>query len=122
MSEATTTEYTTPDEQAILRAGQELDLMINTSGLSPIECLRRVFVPVLEQVRAGVKTACPSIPPTVEGEHDQLVRLQERQKMAANLIKGWEAEADALDEERDASAHCLRSCAAQMKVTLGVEG
>lgn len=62
-----TTEYRTPDELAILRAGQELDLMIRTSGYSPIECLRRVFLPVLEQVRADVKAACPSIPPTPEG-------------------------------------------------------
>lgn len=63
-----TTEYTSPDELLILKAGQELELMINTSGYSPIECLRRVFLPVLEQVRTDVKAACPAIPPTPTGD------------------------------------------------------
>lgn len=51
-----TNEYTI-DEQIINKAGQELQLMLETSAFSPAECLRRVFAPVLEQVRTDVKAA-----------------------------------------------------------------
>lgn len=52
----------TPDEQIINRAGAELQLMLETSPHRPDECLRRVFLPVIERVREGVKAACPEIP------------------------------------------------------------
>lgn len=52
----------TPDEQLINGAAQELQLMLETSPYAPGECLRRVFVPVLDKVRQGVKAACPEVP------------------------------------------------------------
>lgn len=52
----------TQDEQLINRAGQELHVMLETSPYSPLECLRRIFVPVIEQVRADVKAAGIAVP------------------------------------------------------------
>jgi hypothetical protein len=52
----------TPDEQLINRAGAELQLMLETSPYRPDECLRRVMLPVIEKVRAGVKAAGLEVP------------------------------------------------------------
>lgn len=55
----------TPDEKLINGAAQQLQLMLETSPYSPAECLRRVFAPILEQIRADVKAAGLSVPPTI---------------------------------------------------------
>jgi hypothetical protein len=65
----------TADERIINGAAQQLQLMLETSPYSPAECLRRVFAPLLERVRADVKAAGVEIPSADNSPLQQILAL-----------------------------------------------